>query len=975
MPRAQRPARRFRTAGAGVRADLRRGLVMASTAAAVLLPIEYAATVWAYPGSLGSKIALRVAALCATLVALAWVVLAPIAAVAVAAPRLTRILTHRDARDADGFLSWRPRPDHARAGAAWVWAIFLGAAMYAVGLQRIGAWAITTYKEPQRTALLISAAAVVGAACAIALVVALRRLAALAGELLYPITGPWSPFTSWRGAVAGTAVLVIGAMIAVWELDPSARPDLPWRTLLDGYAVGIGATIGAWRASKPRRSVRTRRMIALPVAAFAALLVPATLTEIGADATTKYVVVTASPLLDSMVGWVRRANDFDRDGFGSLLGENDCAPFDAAIHPGAKDIPDDGIDQNCDGHDFSLRALAAVPDGPHMPVPEPFARKDWNVLFITIDAVRYDHTTFGGYKDAPRHRDTTPNLARLAAKSTDFEFAVAAAPGTMASVPAIITSKFFHNGLALDETNIKPGMPPRLKPENTLITEIFHEAGWTTGEILTHEYFADWGMNQGVDDIDLEMTKDTDPFKVTSHLVTDHILAWVSRHAGQRWFLWAHYLDPHGRYVAHPDDVEWGATEEDKYDSEIFYTDKHIGRLLDELQHLPGGDRTIIIVTSDHGDGFSEHGYINHGNALYEDLLHVPMLIYVPDNVPRTLDKEAVSGLDLVPTLADLCGIDVSSLSFEGKSLVPEIFYGREDADRVVFSETNWPKHLRSATSRAWKLIYDLDDNLYELYDLKADPGEKNNVAASRKDIFESYKEKMDAFLERVVYARDPQANQMMTKIASVLLKSAPTPLHPITGVSFDGGKIELIGWDPDSAVPVKPGDKLYLHVYFKINDTPSAAFKLMMEGWPVTGALDPAAAVPGQATTSPLRLTLDGVFASDHWKKGDYIRERFGIILPTAWHGDAIALGVLLSGDRAKLTPTGPTPTNEPSLSVLGTVPFIAPPAAPPAPPPTPGPVTPTAPGPVVPAPSTPPAPAHLVPHGAAGAFQGHAP
>src|SRR5262249_28647872 len=259
--------------------------------------------------------------------------------------------------------------------------------------------------------------------------------------------------------------------------------------------------------------------------------------------------------------------------------------------------------------------------------------------------------------------------------------------------------------------------------------------------------------------------------------------------------------------------------EEDKYDSEIFYTDKHIGRLLDELQRLPGADHTIIVVTSDHGDGFMEHGYINHGNALYQDLLHVPFLIFVPNNMPRTIDKRAVSGRDTVPTLPDICGIDISNLPIEGKSLVPEIFYGKEQPDRVVFSETNWPKRLRSETSRAWKLIFDLDDNLYELYDLAHDPGEKSNLASSRADQLAKMKAVMDDFRERVVFARG-SGNQMMTKIATVLVKGPVTPARPISGVTFDNGHITLVGWEPENTGPVKPGDKFYAKVYFQVNDT-----------------------------------------------------------------------------------------------------------------------------------------------------------
>ena len=153
--------------------------------------------------------------------------------------------------------------------------------------------------------------------------------------------------------------------------------------------------------------------------------------------------------------------------------------------------------------------------------------------------------------------------------------------------------------------------------------------------------------------------------------------------------------------------MQYGDSQEDIYDGELHWTDKQIGRLLDQLIKLPGGDRTIVVVTSDHGDGFGEHGFTGHAIALARELLHVPMIVYVPDNPPRQVGG-AVSPVDLFPTVAELCGIDISDLTLEGKSLVPQIFYGQEEPDRVVFGETNYPNPLRSATNTRWKLIFNL---------------------------------------------------------------------------------------------------------------------------------------------------------------------------------------------------------------------------------------------------------------------------
>ncbi|MCB9575369.1 MAG: sulfatase-like hydrolase/transferase, partial [Kofleriaceae bacterium] len=699
--------------------------------------------------------------------------------------------------------------------------------------------------------------------------------------------------------------------------DPALRPLIPWRGMVDGGAALAGAAAALWRARRGPilpRDRRRRRRVALGAAAAALVLVPLTLVRWGADPDAKGMAISASPLLSRAIDWVRRANDLDGDGFGSLLGEKDCAPFDASIRPGVRDLPDDGIDQNCDGHDFSMRELAMPPAGEKMPVPEAF-RKDWNVLLITIDAVRYDHTTFGGYAAGPKHRDTTPRLAELVDKAVSFTFANAPSAGTMASVPAILTSKFFHSGIALDE-NVKPHMPPRLKPENTTLPEIMKRGGYKTGAILSHEYFNDWGMEQGVDDYDNTIGKKPDAFRVSSPESTDRSISWISRHARDKWFLWVHYLDPHGRYVAHPDDVDYGSTEEDLYDSEIHYADRYIGRLLDELARTPGGDRTIVIITSDHGDGFNEHGFVNHGQALYRELLNVPLIFYVPDVPPRRIGG-AVSPLDIVPTVADLCGIDVSDLSFEGRSLVPQIFYGKEDPKRVVFAETNYPKPLRAAVSQDYKLIYDLQNNLYQLYRLEADPWEKTNLASKDPQALAEMQTHLDAWLSRVMFERDAVFNQATSKVKDVLLTGPPSPRFPVTGTTFDGGRIELIGWDldPPDATYV-PGDKLYAYAYLHVKERPSGTFKLQMLGWLVDQAgFDPHAAMTRQVVRSPQRITAEGYLPSDQWQAGDYLRERFGIIVPASWArepGDGVALGVAMAGSGGKVDAAGAVPAGD---------------------------------------------------------------
>ncbi|MBT8494767.1 MAG: sulfatase-like hydrolase/transferase, partial [Deltaproteobacteria bacterium] len=603
--------------------------------------------------------------------------------------------------------------------------------------------------------------------------------------------------------------------------------------------------------------------------------------RVGADVHTKFVATAHSPPLSSLIDLVRRANDFDDDGFGSLLGEGDCAPFDSAIRPGIRDIPDNGIDENCDGRDFSLSRLPAIKEGERVEVPEEFD-KPWNILLLTIDTVRYDHTSFGGYIEK-RKRDTTPHLATLVERSISFEDAHAPSAGTMASVPAILTSRFFHSGIALGPD--RRGMPPVMKDSNQLISEILKSAGYYTGAILSHYYFNDWGMQQGFDTYDNELGKHNEPFKVTSHSLTDRALEWIGRNHKRKWFLWVHYIDPHGRYVAHPGEVSYGSSEEDLYDGELHYADKHVGRLLDELAKIPGGERTIVVITSDHGDGFNEHGFINHGMALYRELLHVPLIFYVPGANPRTA-KGPVSPLDVVPTLAQLGGADTAGMSFEGRSLLAQILYGKDDMERVVFAETNYPKPLRAAISAHYKLIYDLKSNVYQLYDRRVDPWEKRNVWKKDRPGSDKMKAALEDWLERVYYARDFEANQVTRgQLAGVLLDEAPKVEHQVSA-SFDDQRIRVLGYDaPDKA---KAGKNLEVVVYFQVARPPSGRFKLTVNLW------DGDQFVARGRVVTP----AGGVFPTSRWRAGDRIRVPLTVRVPRQI-GDQISLAVRLAGTR----------------------------------------------------------------------------
>ncbi len=864
-------------------------------AAALLTVFEYVVTLAVAQGPIRFFTALRFLALDATLVLCGCAVLVPVCGLLFVVARLLR----------RGDAPPRAAADEDSPAVAWLWGLFLCGSAYAAASVGLTLVFMQKFKEKFLIAGSLAALQLLlfAALAPLALLLArgFRRLAVAARRL-----GAMNPFARWLPAFAALALLVAGPIALLLKQMPQLRDVMPWRLMFAGAVLAYGVARGARRVDR-RGTLLANRAWRRGIAAAMAVVAPVTLVWWGAHPETKYLAVTASPTLSRLVDFVRWANDFDRDGYGSLLGENDCAPFNPNIHPNAVDIPDNGIDENCNGKDFSLKTPPSVRRGERMPVPSEY-RRDWNILLITIDALRYDHTGIGGYK-AKKGRDTTPNLDQLAARSVVFDFANAPSAGTMASVPAIVTSKFFHSGIAVGPER-RP-MPPKILPENLMLAEVMKRGKYATGAILTHEYFNDWGLEQGFDTYDNSLGAKPNPMSITSQDVTSKAEAWIAQRGDDKWFLWLHYLDPHGRYVAHPGDVSYGTSEEDLYDGEISYADKYLGKLLEFLARTPAGQKTVIVVTSDHGDGFMEHGFINHGMALYRELLHVPLLIYVPELPPRRV-AGVVSGLDAFPTIADLGGIDISDAAIEGQSLVPQLFYGKDDADRVVFAETNYPEPMRAAITATHKLIYNLKTNVYQLFDLKADPWEKRNLWGADK-AGDQLKAALDEWLDRVFYSRDPLSQAQRVRMEQFLLPKRPAPAVATEGTA--AGAVRVLGYD--AKVPAAAGKQLDVAVYFEAVAATTQNLRAELDLAP-----------PSEPGLSPSNVVYfrypagEGMFPSSKWRPGDFLRETYPLRVPLAWAGKKANLSLRFFDEkRAPIAVSGGRVTADGKGIVLGEI------------------------------------------------------
>jgi hypothetical protein len=186
-------------------------------------------------------------------------------------------------------------------------------------------------------------------------------------------------------------------------------------------------------------------------------------------------------------------------------------------------------------------------------------------------------------------------------------------------------------------------------------------------------------------------------------------------------------------------------------------------------------------------------------------------------------------------------------------------------------------------------------------------------------------KQALQGWMDRVMFVRDPTFNQAFRQLSDVVLRAAPTPEVATEGQSVDG--IAITGIGTSDGKPLAPGGKADIHVYFRVDQPTTAAYRFALAAWPVDRGAPPGPPSPGAIYRTPSRTTAAGAFATDRWKAGDFVRERFTVTLPMDWRGDGVVVGLVAepaSGPPHK--PTGPSLAIDPGVAVLGTLPMRAP-------------------------------------------------
>lgn len=351
-------------------------------------------------------------------------------------------------------------------------------------------------------------------------------------------------------------------------------------------------------------------------------------------------------------------------------------------------------------------------------------------MLLSIDCLRAD-MPWNGYP-----RPIAPNLTKLAEQSTVYTDAYSISSYTAQSVSAILSGRFastlYRSGVFFTA----------FSKANLFFPEVLEENGVATLGWFSHLYFGRGkGLDQGFKVWEL-VPGITFNAQTDNHITSPKMLELGQKilgdpdNTGKQFFAWGHFGDPHDQYLKHEEAPDFGKKLRDKYDSEVWFTDMHLGKLLDWAKQQPWWARTAVIITGDHGEAFGEHGQFRHAFEIWENLVRVPLIVYVPGAKPQRI-SERRSHIDLAPTIMDLLG--QSQLpQFFGKSLVPEII-GQQKADNrepitlELTEDSNNPQ--RSAIIAGdYKLSVRGRGAAYFLYNLATDPAEEKNLAREQPE-------------------------------------------------------------------------------------------------------------------------------------------------------------------------------------------------------------------------------------------------
>jgi arylsulfatase A-like enzyme len=372
------------------------------------------------------------------------------------------------------------------------------------------------------------------------------------------------------------------------------------------------------------------------------------------------------------------------------------------------------------------------------------------VVLIVVDTLRADRLGAWGYTERP----TSPHLDAWLSRARVYEHGFSTSPWTLPSMASLYTGRWTvnHGAGRLEQHPDAPTATP-LRPELPTLAERFQAAGYATGAIVTNTFLAPvFGVARGFSDYDFEAAGVTRSRRADE--VVRRAFVWIDLHADRPFLLFVHFFDPHMAYDAPPPfrgrfskglgktlsepvvDVgrlraEAGSLPDaDRrlvaaaYDEEVAFVDSQLGVLLDGLEQRGVLRNALVVLTADHGEELFDHGGFEHGHALWQEILHVPLAIWGP-GVRAGRETSAVSLVDITPTLLDAAGL-APLPGCDGISLWPNLSLGDPLPPRPLYAGyVLYGVERKAVIGWPEKLVWTPALDLWKRFDLASDPGEQ----------------------------------------------------------------------------------------------------------------------------------------------------------------------------------------------------------------------------------------------------------
>ena len=397
--------------------------------------------------------------------------------------------------------------------------------------------------------------------------------------------------------------------------------------------------------------------------------------------------------------------------------------------------------------------------------------KPINVILISFDTLRRDYLHVYGHE-----KELSPNLDRLAANGFLFSDATVNCGWTLPQHITLLTGLYpTKHGL------IYLAKPCQLAESFHTLAEIFQKNGYLTfGFGNQNGYGGGWqyGFYRG-----MRSYSNAFPYNNMMEKVVEPVTYSLRLAGSTPFFIYIQTNDTHEPFAAsEPFGSQWGSEYKNRYEGEVTYVDHYLGLIMDELEKMGLSERTLIVATSDHGSEFHEHGFLEKKMNLYEEISQIPLIMTSPGVIPA---GKKIPGLcqtaDIAPTILDICSLP-NSEEMDGQSLLKRMLGEEEDVPEVIFAHTlhettYWYEHF-SATTADYKFIRtvplkdpqeikgtaserfarlssvaQLKDGIWrELYNLKIDPKEQENIISREPDIAHQLEEKLDQWLSACNY-------------------------------------------------------------------------------------------------------------------------------------------------------------------------------------------------------------------------------